>query len=71
MITLKFKTNINCNHCIAKVTPYLNEEPLISEWNVDTLHPDKVMTVSGESINPEIVKNALKKAGYSADIITE
>ena len=69
MNTLKFKTNINCNHCIAKVTPYLNESNKIKEWNVDTKNPDKILTISGDDITPEYVKEALSKPGYTAEEI--
>jgi len=64
MTELKFKTNVNCNHCIAKITPFLNEEKNISEWNVDTSNDDKILTVKGEDINEQQVKDALAKAGY-------
>ena len=42
MNTLKFKTNINCNGCIAKVTPSLNGAGGIENWEVDTNNPQKI-----------------------------
>jgi hypothetical protein len=37
MKTLKFKTNINCGGCLAKVTPFLNEEK--------TRHPEFIASL--------------------------
>lgn len=67
MTELKFKTNVNCNHCIAKITPLLDAEHRISEWKVDIDNPDKIMTVKGDDINPGLVIETLAKAGYNAE----
>ena len=69
MKTLKFKTNINCNNCIAAVTPHLYSAVQIKEWNVDITNPQKILTVSGEDISPEYVIKTVKQAGYKAEII--
>ncbi|WP_246229488.1 heavy-metal-associated domain-containing protein [Mucilaginibacter humi] len=41
METLKFKTNINCGGCIAKVTPALNQAVGEGNWQVNTDIPEK------------------------------
>ena len=64
METIKLKTNINCSSCVAKVTPSLNEEKSIEKWEVDTANPDKILTVSGENLDKEKVKEAVQKAGF-------
>jgi copper chaperone len=69
MSTLKFKTNIKCNNCIAKVSPYLDESLNIKEWSVDLEDPDRVLTVTGEDISSDYVKDTLLKAGYRAEEI--
>jgi copper chaperone len=69
MSTLKFKTNIKCNNCIAKVSPYLDESIQIKEWNVDLENPDRVLTVTGEDITNEYIKETILKAGYKAEEI--
>jgi copper chaperone len=69
MKTLKFKTNINCNNCIAAVSPHLFSAVEIKEWDVDIANPLKILTVSGENITPEYVVDTVKKAGYKAEII--
>lgn len=66
METLKFKTNIKCSGCIAKVTPLLNETVGEGNWEVDLNNPAKVLTISVDA-NEEHVKEAVEKAGYTAD----
>ena len=67
METLKFKTNINCGGCIAKVTPSLNETIGESNWQVDTQNPNKILTVSGTEVNKSEVIRAVQKAGFKAE----
>ena len=67
MTTLKFKTNINCNGCIASVTPKLEAVPEIKSWNVDIDNPDKILTVELDNSNPEIVAEAVKSAGFNIE----
>ena len=69
MNTLKFKTNIKCNNCVAKVSPFLDESLNIKEWNVDLDNPDRILTVSGEDLTGDYIKDTLMKAGYKADEI--
>jgi len=65
MKSLEFTTTINCNNCIAKVTPYLNAVPGIVHWEVDTKNPSKVLTVYGDEVKPEEVKAKVREAGYT------
>ena len=69
MDTLKFKTNIKCAGCIATVTPYLDNLTEVENWEVDTVNPDKILTVSSERISPEEIISKLKEAGYNAETI--
>ena len=69
MEILKFKTNINCSGCVAKVTPHLNSAVGIKEWNVDTNNPGKLLTVETENLNDEQVKNIVERAGFKAETI--
>ncbi len=66
METIKFKTNIKCSGCVAKVTPFLDEALGKENWQVDTNDPSKVLTVAGGE-NQEKVLEALRKAGYRAE----
>lgn len=69
MNTLKFKTTIKCGGCIATVTPFLNKIEGISNWNVDTNSPDKILTVETETVSAEEITNTLKSAGYQANLV--
>ncbi len=67
METKQFKTNIKCEGCVAKVTPGLNESTGENNWSVDLQSPQKILTISGETINKEKISKALEKAGFHAE----
>lgn len=69
MKTLKFKTNINCSGCLAKVTPALDNSEEIAEWHVDTENKDKVLTVSGNKIEEGKVIEVIANIGFKASPI--
>jgi copper chaperone CopZ len=69
MKEIKFKTNVNCNHCINKITPMLNGDKSITEWNVDLTNEDKMLTVKGENVDENSVIESLSKVGYIAEVI--
>jgi copper chaperone len=58
-----FKTNINCNECVAKVTSYINGVFGVNTWEVDTTAQDKPLTVTGDYKDHEL-KEAVEKAGF-------
>ena len=66
METIKFKTDIKCSGCIAKVTPHLNESVGTDNWEVDIVNPSKILTVTGQTDEAK-VKDALQKAGFKAE----
>ncbi len=63
----KFKTNINCGGCIAKVTPFLDGETAITSWEVDTDNPDKILTVETEWSSDQVIE-LVSSAGFSAEV---
>jgi copper chaperone len=66
MQTIIFSTTIKCQGCIDKVTPVLNQMSDIESWEVDTQHPEKLLTVqSAQSVSASIIE-ALEKIGYKA-----
>lgn len=67
--TLKFKTNINCGGCVAKVTPHLNEAKGISRWEVNTNDANKILTVHSEGISKEQIIKTVEKAGFKIETI--
>ena len=68
MKTLKFKTNINCGNCLAKVTPKLNEQAGIQSWSVDLEDPERTLTVETAELQPEDIKKAVLRAGFIANV---
>ncbi|NDV94794.1 copper chaperone [Dysgonomonas sp. 521] len=64
---LKFRTNINCGGCIAKVTPFLNEAKGVSSWEVDTDNRNKVLTVVSDGITENEVIDVVQKAGFKIE----
>ncbi|QHI36555.1 hypothetical protein IMCC3317_19180 [Kordia antarctica] len=69
MKTLKFKTNINCGGCVSKVTPFLNKQDGVVNWEVDTTNPDKILTIEGDGASEEDVKATLQKIGFKAESV--
>lgn len=67
METIKFKTNINCGGCLAKVTPFLNNEEGIEKWEVDINNPEKTLTVEVCEIGADKVIEAVEKAGFKIE----
>ncbi len=67
---LKFKTNINCGGCVAKVSPFLNEVKDIRHWEVDTANKDKILTVQVEGITEENVMKKVQEAGFNIELLT-
>lgn len=67
MKTLKFKTNIKCSGCVAKVTPFLNDEKGIERWDVDVFNPEKILSIETDSINSDKIIETIEKAGFKAE----
>jgi copper chaperone len=65
----RFKTNINCGGCVAKVTPHLNGNIEICEWKVDTANPSKILTVETDTLEEAEIKKIVERAGFKAETI--
>lgn len=61
-----FKTNIKCGGCIAKVQPGLDAESAISQWEVDTDNPEKILTVETESMGATSIISLIESLGFQA-----
>ena len=73
MTTYQFKTNIRCEGCVAKITPYLQAIQAVDNWQVDLQSPERRLTVraaDNTNIN-ELVTQQIKKAGYQIEQIQE
>jgi copper chaperone CopZ len=66
MKTLKFKTNINCGGCIAKITHVMDTIAGKGKWNVDTNDLEKILTVQAEASYNEI-ETAIKNLGFKIE----
>lgn len=64
MPKLKFKTNINCGSCVKSVTPFLEADASIENWQVDTATADKILTVEGSQVQGDQVVETVQKAGF-------
>jgi copper chaperone len=67
--TMRFKTNIKCNGCIAHIAPALNEAEGISHWEVDTANEDRILTVHSDGISESEIEKAVQKAGFNIEVI--
>ena len=65
METSKFKTNINCDGCIATVTPILNALKGVDKWMIDI---NKILEVTSNVDQATEVIQALSRIGYKAEI---
>ena len=66
MKTVKFKTNIKCEACLAKVSPYLEAAENVDKWEVDLKDPDRTLTVILKSDQVDEVIKAVDQAGFQA-----
>ncbi|GAA4031033.1 hypothetical protein GCM10022409_14080 [Hymenobacter glaciei] len=64
MSTLQFKTTINCGGCIKAVTPALNQAVGAGNWQVDTVNPAKILTVTSDQATAEQIVQAVEGAGF-------
>ena len=66
METRTFRTNLNCESCVESVAPHLNSDPEIQNWKVNTSDDRKVLSVSGNTVDPGKVRGLVKAAGFEA-----
>lgn len=67
MEIISFKTNINNESALSRVTPFLNRVVGSTNWQLDLKSTDKKLTVFSNSIINEIhVEEAVNRAGFRA-----
>jgi len=71
MKTIKFKTTIKCSGCLAKVTPFLNDEPTIEKWDVNIYTAEKTLSVESNNGDTQQVINAVEKAGFKIELLNQ
>lgn len=65
MNTLKLNTNLHCGSCVNKLTPIINADSRVQNWQVDLKQPNTPLTVTGDISEPELIA-LVAKAGYKA-----
>lgn len=69
MKTFKFKTNLKCNNCVAKVKAQLDGADEIKDWSIDLKSPDRILTVEANDEEAvALVEQILADAGYRSEV---
>lgn len=66
---MKFKSNINCQNCVAKVKNTLDTLVGTDAWKVDTENPAKILYISNTEASAAEIVNKLKRIGFTAELI--
>ncbi len=67
MSEARFKTTIQCNGCLSKVTPKLNEILEEQSWSVDLESDDRILTVNNDNVSVDAVVSAIKSVGFEIE----
>ncbi|MGB1093886.1 MAG: hypothetical protein ACPG0L_04215 [Bacteroidia bacterium] len=67
MSEVRFKTTIQCNSCLSKVTPKLNEFLEEQSWSVDLESDDRILTVNNDNVSVDVVVSAVKSVGFEIE----
>lgn len=67
METLKYKTTLKCDGCVAAVKPGLDRMEGLKNWSVDLNSPDRTLTALVETSDlSEKIVETFERAGYKA-----
>ena len=64
MPTLRLKTDLRCEACVASIRPALDAESGLTRWTADVTIPDKTLTVDGDRVTAARVSELLRPHGY-------
>ncbi|MFV0589848.1 MAG: heavy-metal-associated domain-containing protein [Draconibacterium sp.] len=67
MEQIKLKTDLSCKHCVMKVEPILKSTAGITDYSIDLGHPDKIVSISSEGVDMNLLIANFNKAGYIAE----
>lgn len=67
MSEARFKTTIQCNGCLSKVTPKLNEILEEQSWSVNLESDDRILTVNDDNVSVDAVVSAVKSVGFEIE----
>jgi copper chaperone len=69
MEILKFKTTVADQHDIARIAPGLAKVEGIAHWKVTPETEENILSVVGINLDPQLVENAVKAAGFGAELL--
>lgn len=69
--SFQFKTNINCEGCVAAVKPALDKIAGTNHWEVNTSNKDKILTVDSNGVTAKQIIATVQKAGYKIESISQ
>lgn len=70
METFRFKTNLKCGNCVAKVQAQLDDCKEIGRWSIDLKSPDRVLTVEADDkAAVASVRRILADAGFRSETV--
>lgn len=69
--TVKFTTSIDCENCVNKIMTNLPFEKGIKDVKCDLETKEVAVTYQKGKNNPEDIKRAIEKLGYTAKEVTE
>jgi hypothetical protein len=64
MLVHRYRTDLHCGACVARVRPLLDAAPDVRRWTADTNGPQAVLMVEGEGITAERVDALIRPAGF-------
>lgn len=69
MELLKFKTSVATPQEVEQVARQLTKLAGVSQWTLDPETPGNILSISGTGLDPQLVENAVKEAGFSAELL--
>jgi hypothetical protein len=67
MEILKFKTSPLSQQDEQKIASLFQQEKIVHKWNIGRDANDTLITISGNQVDPQLVINLLKEAGFDAE----
>ena len=68
MKTARFKTNVKCGGCVARIGEALNKIVPAESWSIDLSTPERILTGTSDLSDGEIVRT-VEQAGYKAEVL--
>jgi hypothetical protein len=67
METLTFKSNIDSSESVSRIRQLLDDDDKIQYWHVDILKEDHLLTVTGNNLDYQEIKDRIKQAGFKLE----